>query len=108
MQDIRRCEPTPFNPRWYSHKFKGPGVRYEIGLNIQTGDIVWANGPFACGAYLDKKIAKEEGLEDCLEDGEWYIADAGYRGGCAETPSGQNNNEQWMQSKVRARHETLN
>jgi hypothetical protein len=106
--DFRIYEPSPFDPQWYSHKFKGPGVRYEIGLNIQTGDIVWTNGPFACGAYSDRKIAKEEGLEYCLADGEKYIADAGYRGGRAVTPNGQNDNEQWMQSKVRARHETLN
>lgn len=106
--DFRICEPSPFNPRWFSHKFKGPGVRYEIGLNIQTGDIVWTNGPFACGFYSDRKIAKEEGFEYSLSDGERYIADAGYRGGRAETPNGQNNNKQWMQSKVRARHETLN
>ena len=63
---------------------------------------------FPCGAYSDRKIAKEEGLEECLADGERYIADAGHRGGRAETPSGQNNNEQWVQSKVRARHETVN
>ena len=42
--------------RWYSHKFKKPGVRYEVGVAIKSGDIVWINGPYPCGAYADIKI----------------------------------------------------
>ena len=30
--DFRIQEPTPFDPKWFSHKFKGPGLRYEIGV----------------------------------------------------------------------------
>ena len=30
-----------WNPKWYSHKYEGPGVRYEAAINIQTGDIVY-------------------------------------------------------------------
>ena len=30
--------------RWYSHKFKKPGVQYEVGVGIKSGDIVWING----------------------------------------------------------------
>ena len=41
--DERICEPTPFGPKWYSHKFHGPGLRYEIGIGIETGYIVWAH-----------------------------------------------------------------
>eukprot|EP00957_Ditylum_brightwellii_P173127 13180079-Ditylum_brightwellii.AAC.1 len=26
------CEPTPFSPRWYSHKFNGPGLCYELAI----------------------------------------------------------------------------
>ena len=107
--DFRIYEPTPFDPMWFSHKFKGPGVRYEIGLNIQTGDLVWAHGPFPCGRFPDRKIAKEEGLKDCLDDGEMYVADGGYRGGIhSETPNGLNNLDQRMKQVVRARHETIN
>ena len=36
-------EPTPLDLRWYSHKFKGPGLCYEIGVCIKTGWIVWVN-----------------------------------------------------------------
>ena len=59
--DFRIREPHPFNKeRWFSKKFKGPGVRYEVGICIQTGWIVWLNGPFPCGEFPDLKIAKME------------------------------------------------
>jgi hypothetical protein len=38
--DFRIYEPTPFSPMWYSHKYKGPGLRYEVALSIRGGDIV--------------------------------------------------------------------
>jgi hypothetical protein len=57
--DCKIQEPFPFDPRWYSHKFKGPGQRYEVGLCIQTDWIVWVNGPFPCGSHSDIKIARE-------------------------------------------------
>ena len=47
--DVMIWEPTPFSKMWYSHKFHGAELRYEIGMCIQTGDIVWVNGPFKCG-----------------------------------------------------------
>ena len=33
--DFRINEPQPFSTIWYSHNFKGPGLRYEIGFNIK-------------------------------------------------------------------------
>ena len=51
--DFRIQEPSPFDPKWYSHKFRGPGLRYEIGVCIKTGWIVWVNGPFPAGAWPD-------------------------------------------------------
>lgn len=107
--DFRIFEPSPFDPKWYSHKFKGPGLRYEVALNIRTGEIVWINGPFPCGRFPDRIIARDEGLEHCLDQGEKYVADGGYRGGIhSVTPNGLNNYEQWMQQQVRSRHETVN
>lgn len=106
--DFKIYEPTPFDPKWYSHKFKGPGLRYEVGLNIQTGDLVWLNGPFPCGRYPDGVIATREGLEECLDAGEKYVCDGGYYGPRAVKPNGLNNADQHMKSVVRARHETVN
>jgi len=54
--DFRIFNWKPFWSGWFSHKFKGPGVRYEVGLCIRTGDIVWINGPFPCGQYPDITI----------------------------------------------------
>ena len=88
--DFRINEPQPFSPAWYSHKFKGAGVRYEVAICLQTGDVIWLNGPFPCGTYSDRVIARYEGLDDALDDGEMYVADGGYRDGYirAETPTG--------------------
>ena len=49
-------EPRPFNRLWWTKKFNGPGVRYEIALNIRTGEICWINGPFQCGPWPDGSI----------------------------------------------------
>jgi len=49
-------EQSPFSPRWYTHKLNGPGLRYDIGLNIATGDVVWAYGGYPCGSYSDLKL----------------------------------------------------
>ena len=47
--DFRILEPSPFSKKWYSHKFRGPGLRYEVAVGIQSGHIVWTNGPFPAG-----------------------------------------------------------
>ena len=52
-------EPSPFSPKWFSHKFRGPGIRYELALCIRTGDIVWAYGGFPCGEWPDLKLARD-------------------------------------------------
>lgn len=39
-------EPWPFQKKWYSEKFNGPGVKYEVGISIAQGEIIWINGPF--------------------------------------------------------------
>jgi hypothetical protein len=33
--DFRIFELTEFDPKWFSHKFRGPGVHYEIGVAFQ-------------------------------------------------------------------------
>ena len=106
--DFRIQEPTPFNPRWWTHKFNGAGLRYEIAICIQTGECVWINGPIAPCYWTDDKIAKEKGLWDCLGPGEKFLADGVYTGWRAETPTGHNNYDQYMKAVARARHETFN
>ncbi len=37
-------KPRRLEESWYSHKFHGPGVRYDVALSIEIPKIVWANG----------------------------------------------------------------
>jgi hypothetical protein len=101
-------EPWPFNPQWYSHKLNGPAVWYEIGVSIQTGWIVWANGPFPAG-HSDLKIARSRVIH-LLAPGEKIVADGGYRDGFNrfESPTGERTLYEKMKSNARARHETVN
>ena len=54
--DFWICELKPFTKHFYSHKFVKAGLCYEVGVCIQTGFIVWINGPFAVGKYSDITI----------------------------------------------------
>ena len=70
-------EPQPFNPKYFSHKFNGAGVKYEIGVCIKTGWVCWFNGPFPCG-NPDITIARL-GVVEYLEPNEKILADGGYQ-----------------------------
>lgn len=110
--DFRICNPSPFWSGWFSHKFKGPGLRYEIGLAIQSGDIVWVNGPFPCGQFPDIAIFRRALKNKLMQTGERAEADLGYRGepltidlpneGCFT------HNQKYIKQVVRSRHETVN
>ena len=107
--DFSIYEPSPFDEKWYSFKFNGPGVWYEVGLCIQTGWIVWINGPFPPGPWSDRRIARSA-LYEMLDRGEKFVSDRGYWGGAwyAETPTGLWCFDQKMKSDARSRHETVN
>jgi DDE superfamily endonuclease len=104
-------EPQPFDKGFYSKKFNGPGLRYEVGIAIQTGYIVWINGPFKPGEWPDLKIALND-LVYMFEGDERAVADRGYCGHPCyfDTPWRVLDNEQQKMRKklVRARHETIN
>lgn len=105
--DCEIQEPSKFNKNWYSHKFNGPGIRYEIGLSIKSGLIVWVNGPYMCGRNPDIKIFKKKML-GCLRSDEFVIADEGYRHGRCIIPSNVIEGASTIHKRVRARHETVN
>jgi hypothetical protein len=99
-------------PKFYSFKFRRSGLRYEVGLCILTGDIVWINGPYEPGLWNDLEI-----FQDCLmhwmEQNERVEADDGYLGAHPEfvkCPHGIGNNPATlrMQARVRFRQETIN
>lgn len=98
--------------RWYSHKFKKPGVRYEVGVAILTGDIVWVKGPLPCGEWPDIKIFRAA-LVHYLDPDERVEADDGYIGEApvhTKTPNmfTRKKEKLEMQARVRNRHETVN
>jgi hypothetical protein len=40
-----------------SHKYVGKSaLRYELGMSILGGDLVWIQGPYPIGKYTDIKI----------------------------------------------------
>lgn len=103
-------EPSPFNTKWYSHKLNKAGLRYEVGVCIQTGDIVWINGPFPCGKWPDLKIFRSQ-LRQLLLPGEKVEADNGYRGESASVRTASDyvsRSDYRAKRKARARHETVN
>ena len=107
--DFRILEPSPFNRVWYSHKFRGPAVKYEVGICIQTGHIVWISGPFPGSAH-DLTIFRSD-LKTKLGPGERVEADNGYSGDAATSaPNDHSDNLDWKRQKsnVHARHETVN
>jgi len=95
---------------FYSHKFKKCGLRYEVGLNIITGDICWWYGPFEPGIWNDGKIYNEA-LADDLLHWERVEADMGYRGAATRNvncPPYEVPSRREMTANVRMRHETCN
>ena len=102
-------EPQPFNTCWFTKKFNGPGLRYEIALNIRTGEICWINGPFQCGSWPDGNIFMND-LYHELQGNEMVQADKGYKGRrrCWTWYNQPTQEERDIASRVRARHETVN
>lgn len=108
--DFRIQEPSPFSPCWYSHKYKGPGLRYEVAISINGGDIVHINGPFPCGSNPDITIFCQR-LRQKLQQGERCEADRGYRGepDHIRLPSDyQRRRHKKQKNRARTRQETCN
>ncbi|CAB9530981.1 unknown protein [Seminavis robusta] len=109
--DFRIREPGPFSTGWFTKKFNGPGLRYEIAVCIQTGWIVWINGPFPCGEWVDIAISLSS-LVHMFEGDERAVADKGYRGypQFFDCPWRHLDNQQQTSRKAlaRARHECVN
>ncbi|ETV85559.1 hypothetical protein H257_03267 [Aphanomyces astaci] len=75
--DFRIQEQIPFDRTWYSHKFHGPGLRYEVGICIRTGNIVWVNGGLPCGEWPDLRLARDSYIS-MVRRGELTLGDKGY------------------------------
>ena len=115
IQEPRR----PFWKGWFSHKFCGAGLAYEVATAVTTGLIIWVNGPFPAGRWTDPKMFKH-GLAKLVRiDIERGVADAGYhhchawlylpfwrsKKAMAEEAEVPRND---LHEYIRARHETIN
>ena len=95
-----------------SHKYAGQSaLRYELGIDILAGNLVWVGGPYPAGAWPDIKIFFNE-LAHLLEPGERVEADNGYVGHPEKIKCPLNDcnpaEKEAMQARVRSRHETFN
>ncbi|KAL7564393.1 hypothetical protein ACA910_001540 [Epithemia clementina (nom. ined.)] len=66
----------PVNRRTFSNKFNHGGVKYELGIGVWSGNLVWINGPFRWGVH-DLTVFCH-GLLNKLADGKMAIANKGY------------------------------
>jgi hypothetical protein len=95
-----------------SQKYAGKSaLRYELGVDILPGNLVWIQGPYPAGKHTNIIIFNKV-LRNFLEPGERVEADEGYRGHpdkikCPGNDANPAENRA-MQGRVRARHETLN
>lgn len=105
--DCRIDEPKPFSSCWYSHKFNGLGVRYEVGVTVQKGYICWINGPYPCGKSPDLSIYRS-GLKNQIRYGEQVLTDGGYKDESCVLKDNLVGITKRYHSLIRARHETLN
>jgi hypothetical protein len=100
-----------FAKEFMSHKFKGNGLKYEVGVCIATGHIVWVHGPSRAGES-DITLARQA-FVSFLNDDEMAVADSGYRGEfrSIKTPDKvhfRSGLEFYDAAVARARHETVN
>ena len=84
------------------------GLRYEVGVSIDTGDILWVNGPYPCGRYPDVNIFRKQ-MKAGLDENERIIGDQGYTDDkCITSDTIESPIPIKIHPEPRARHETGN
>ena len=106
--DCPILEPWPYDAGYFSQKLNGPGLKYEVGVAINSNNIVWINGPFKAGES-DLNIYREC-LREYLCDDEGVECDQFYQGDPRlKNPKVHQGARYRRQKKeVRARQENLN
>ena len=90
-----------------SHKFRGAGLRYEIGIAVSTERIVWLHGPFPAGKENDQGIFNPKTSQKLLEN-EKVLGDSGYAGPKVLHGSLSGDLENNFAAKLRSYHERIN
>jgi hypothetical protein len=78
LENASHAEQWEFYKLWYSHKLNTTAIKYELGVHVKTGKIVWFHGPFR-GATADISIFRDS-LMTKLVPREMVMADLGYCG----------------------------
>lgn len=102
-------EPQPWTSKWYSHKFEGPAIKYEIATSF-AGDVAWGSEPYR-GGKGDREIFQDrlQGLtpENCVN-----LVDLGYvKDGLAKVTHIRPTDsaaDRKLKKRLLARQETLN
>ena len=101
--------------KWYSHKFNGAGVTYELGIAIRSDRLVWVKGPFPASRHDITTFRNPEDPENSLKakipEGKRAIGDSGYQGEPTKlsvTRTGDSREVKKFKSRVKSRHETFN
>jgi hypothetical protein len=101
------------DPRYYSYKFKGPGLRYLVAMSIRSSDIVFVSGPYLPGMHNDLQALRQSGLLEMLKRREKLEADDGFKAehpAYINCPSGfaMRQDQERMRGRLRMRHEHVN
>jgi hypothetical protein len=68
--DCRIREPRKIpSTEWYSHKFGGPGLTYELGIAIHQQKLVWIRGPERSGKGDLQNFRAQNGLKSKIPGG---------------------------------------
>ena len=96
-----------------SFKFNGKSaLRYEIGLDILEGNLIWIQGPYPAGSWTDISIFRHCLMKQ-LDPYERVVADKGYVGEaprfvkCPNSKTLRKDHKR-MTRQVSAWHETIN
>ncbi len=82
--------------------------RYEIGISLDTGDIVWVHRLYPCGSKPDNSIFTK-GMKRALDPSERVVADNGYFDDkCITLDTIDSPIDSVLHFKLRARRETAN
>lgn len=65
------------DPKYFTYKFNGPGLAYELALDLFDSKLVWLKGPLPAGEKNDLGIYQSE-LKQKIPEGKKAITDGGY------------------------------
>lgn len=105
-------EPRKFpDSKWYSHKFHGPALTYQIVLSLHESKVLSIIGPYPAGNSDLTVYRMEDGIKNMIPHGSRLIGDRGYVGE-PETISTPNDHDTLraaqFKGRARSRHETFN